>query len=423
MPFEYNTKNRVCNYYYVRDSGLPGDKHLLRCSNCKDCFYSSKEAQKLHWKLAHKHVCKKDYEDVNAQHPLVQSQLKDPLSCMGLLGTAYYGGLGISLLTERPRTMLHCVQALHKFPADDRMYMEKTTEQGKALFENILKPLHNMCSSPEHAPDLDRLWAIPGFANYFLSDEVLLSQAMRDAKARGDEAPPSEQFGGDIDISKKGFECSNMILHSSQGYLLNKSKLDPSVQLNAAYCDFVKKLYFSSALTPGGDGKGNMELKKTPLARAVVEQCMRLWLCPYTRASVPSLDSEFEYQRHSIGRSELFCYLFKLAYEDTSMKRKDDELVPGMTPKQLLRVLIEDATICHTLSAAPMRILDLFKQLMASTDEREDVWKRSMGKESDIVEIIQLMEDSEWNPPNIIVPGKEMDIRDLLMGVLQACRD
>ena len=32
------------------------------------------------------------------------------------------------------------------------------------------------------------------------------------------------------------------------------------------------------------------------------------------------------------------------------MKRKDDELVPGMTPKQLLRVLIEDSTIYHTLS-------------------------------------------------------------------------
>jgi hypothetical protein len=312
----------------VNEKDLPKGKKLLRCSKCKETFYKDRESQLMHWPIHKLVCCSIGNDDPRIRAHRGPSSLDSVYACMQTM----------AWILEKPkqrikgRLFLYALQQFRALLKTRDMPLANSSELRELLSIHILVPICNHEEVEQETIDL--IMAIPGFANYMLNDEILLSEKMREYKEKDIPPPPPEVFARD-------------------GTIDPKTEYDPKIQLAFPYCEFVLR-FFSSVAGNYAEDEISPYLKKNPLSAAIIRTVMACWMCPYTRVSFKSTPSGDPATRHWVPRNECFYMLFRAPHHpgDKPFREeyiKESELTPGLTVKQMLKILMDDESLFFTL--------------------------------------------------------------------------
>ena len=340
MDYVYQpSKDRVCAFSYVNEKDLPAGEKLLRCSKCSETFYRDKASQVSHWPL-HKRFCCSIEKDSR----LLKEALSDVEDAMDFLPHC-------SFMLREPRTnirkgqsrvIVHLIQQLRKFLEKNPRYFVSTEDDvGEAIVACVLNPLRKIMDDKEFG-GLEALYAIPGFANFFLSEELFLSRVMLERKRNGTPALTqeeeslieyftSEEAVLDVEIKFRGF-----VLPPTYTGLLTQFLMESCLEVDRA--------------------KEICRTRTDSLGVAVTRLIFRSWACPYVRASYASLsfedkDGVFGYDVESEwgvpwpwpSRSGFVSELLE-SFFNAEMPTQQGEIVPGLSAKCLLTAMIEDSS-------------------------------------------------------------------------------
>lgn len=301
---------------------------MLRCSRCKEVNYVSREAQLDHWPIHKKVCCSIGNDDPRIRSHRGPTTLDSVYACMQTM----------AWILEKPkqrlkgRLFLYAIQQFRALLKTRDMPLANSSELRELLGVHILIPICNHEEADQST--LDLIWAIPGFANYFLNDEILLSEAMKGFKDKGIPPPPPEVFGKD-------------------GKIDPKTEYDPKLQLAFPYCEFVVR-FFSSVAGNYAEDEISPYLKNNPLSAAIIRTMMKVWMCPYSRVSFKSTPSADPVKRPWVPRNECLYMLFRAPHHpgDKPFRQKyiqEHELTPGLTVKQMLKIIMDDESLFFTL--------------------------------------------------------------------------
>ena len=327
-----DTSNRYCNWTYVRECDLPKGKKLLSCSRCNEVFYIDRESQTLHWKVHRKTCCPVAGDDARIREEGGISSLRD---CWDIL----HWILQDPMRRIKGRLFLYAFQRLKAYLFETDRYVNFQTAIDMQTQEFVLNPLgdHGVADDRDNAAVrkniefIDLLFSIPGFASYFLSEDILLSNAMKEKKDKGEPVPSREYY-------------------VEQGLEDPETKYDPRFHLPLIYWSLITSVLSGACLQfSRKDQYYCYKFGQGDLAAAVVRHQMVLWQCPYTRASFPSLNQS-QMNAPYVSRSLHFYVTFMptVRFGDTDRLRirglKKEEIVPGMSAKQMLKLFISEDT-------------------------------------------------------------------------------
>ena len=312
MPtFIITGNNRVCAFSYKNEKDLPDGQKLLTCSGCQETHYVSREAQSQHLKY-HQQVCRKA-EDEELQpldfHGVPLASLLDNV-CYLLENPDQIKGRKFLYLLQ---AVLGQLKGIHGSISEDEAHAANRVKL--ALLVTLSGFNREGAAAANEEVVLQKIWSIPGFASYFLSDDILMSETMKEWKCKG--LPPPEP----------------------QTY-------DPSMQVNTVYCELVADLFFGTVRTVNQRQEGEHQRQEeephtrvrsnSALSVAVVRQIGRTWRCPYSRASQPS------FKKRSLFLTAMMDDSFAQAHSPARKFMTEQEVFPGMNMKQILHVLMDD---------------------------------------------------------------------------------
>jgi hypothetical protein len=315
-------KNRVCALTFVNEVDLPDGKKLLDCGKCRGVCYKSREAQLEHWPT-HRRVCCRVEEDVRAREflemvtatrrgsindvfELIRSILRDVSLMKGMTLVYSLQYLGWYLNNEVGEEIIKSDSALEEYIGRVNGYILVTA----------LKPAVRQLGEAY----LDILWAAPGFANWALSEDIILSEEMKEHQAQGA-------------LFESLYECNHRR------------------HVSVPWTYFVRELYVATTTTtPAEDDdeeEGPMIFSK-PVTTAVIKRVMRNWQSPYLRESCP-WDIKGAYTRDVFLSTVLDALAFVPSPNNQHIKDATaaDEVVPGLTAKDLLIILVQDDRFYH----------------------------------------------------------------------------
>ena len=329
---------RFCAYTFKSEEELPEGQKLLACGRCRDIHYLDEESQQRHWPV-HRLVCRRPTEEADELRELEESSIEDCLVMFAKLVN------DPDLITGR--AFLRCFQRILDYLKTTR---PRTDTESKNLRDNIgrycLAPLLRLSDFKEDCqPVLDRIWAIPGLANYFLSEDILLSPVMQRLKEVGKPPPPKPQFDG--------------------GDVLPNPRYPPAFQLPLPYTSLIMVFFQISCMFTQ-----DYTARNTKIAEAVCKRSMDSWMCQYARISVPtpSLLHKEDKDLEALGCRTRYLTDLVIGFKNQRIRSgvvNSKEIVPGMTLKQLIQVLMEDELY---LFAFPTSTLPALLFLYARTD-------------------------------------------------------
>ena len=188
------------------------------------------------------------------------------------------------------------------------------------------------------------IWAIPGFANYFFSDELFLTQDFISAKGSG---------------MVLDFASSN-VLFKSEDHLASEVARSgrPAISMAPSYFGIIYLFLEHSAIVH--DYEMGPELKasnphphSSALAAAVICRLMQAWSCPYTRISIPSIERGTGPAKPYPIRSLCYCKVLSSSLRHRPSIQNwifKDEVVPGLTAWQLLSNFLDDPNFFNALT-------------------------------------------------------------------------
>ena len=370
---------KVCNYSFVEenDSG----KKLLKCSRCSGVFYVDQKSQKKHWPMHKKVCCSLEKDDPRVRLPFanapaclktIQHLLKDPLQRI------------------KGRLLLHALQEFKRFYAETDLYASNPEKVTLELYHAIFGPLSELQRHPSREEIFGLIFAIPGFCSFFLSDDTLLSSAMKELKQKNQPAPSEER-----DYFSRENQMLKLAAKKGLGYYLSP-----------AYTGFVNMLFFNAAFhdTTGRPWQGGTELAPDPcpLAVALIRRTMKWWCCEYTRVSFPSIS--IEVKPFSV-RSETLFLMYRLTFFNRGLIQKwmkEDEYIPGLTIKQIISVLIKDKSFFKTVPDDG-KDFDGSECIITTLFDREEAMKpRGPWKFLSAADRIELMDlTHDWDYPSL----------------------
>lgn len=363
--------HRVCAYSLKEESDLPPGKKLLVCSKCFETCYVNREMQKLHWPF-HKKVCCAVEKD-----PCPYVRAGKGFESFRACTEHIYWLLDSPRERIKGRSFVYALQQFRRFLMEDQIYFGKKATQKKKIedlcFSKVLKKLRMFQESfNDNIPVFGYrgekiwlvLWASPGFANFIMSDKFLLSPAMKELKDQGLPPPKPERF-------------------MSYGRIDPDTRLDPKKQHPAPFANFIHAFFL---LTTSA-----VQKSETGIGAGVMAKTMRLWHDPYARASFPSFTGDLNGVHvgpDAARRCEFFYSLWKEGYNQQHIREfdkrtymseamnrftsgmlhkgmsfeemkkalddewlseiaiqkwmKKDELIPGLTVPQILKLLMKD---------------------------------------------------------------------------------
>ena len=296
MVYQQVRKDKVCNWTYVKESDLPEGQKLQGCGRCQEVWYVDRESQRAHWPV-HKQSCR----SIEKDDPSIQIPVENRSQCTDIIVT----------ILEHPRQHIKGRLLLHVFRETFRLLVEKSP---RVSSEDELVPdvephivrAFFQCSEIHGREIFDVIFAIPGFASWFLSMDMFLSPENKEIIRLNKQQAPDKQIPPS---SKKMLPpvYARMLIHA---YSMFCFELQPK---------------------PGGRQK----LEPDDISAAMVRNSNRMWSSDYVRAS---------FSRLSGNRDELFGDCFTLPLKMGVLKKwcAPDELVPGLTAKQLLRTIMKD---------------------------------------------------------------------------------
>ena len=315
MPYQPITKDRVCGWTYVKEKDLPEGQKLLECSRCNEVWYQDRECQLAHWPY-HRKSCKalRDEDESSAIHV----PIPDLSSSLQSLSAIFIDGIRDLSLTGR--SLLHAFRELKRHVSQEELSEEDhmtLKQMGVHVFAAMSK-----CVTGYGREKLSYdIWAIPGFASYFLSDDLFLSPVM---KYRQENGIPAFGEPGSIDSEARGGHVLPMM-----------------------YTSIIQHLYGFSMREFWLDTLSSHPLAPKPLAAALTRSANRAWTSEYVRAS---LSGEEKFHFHI----RLIEDFFEKPLKSNLLREWCDatELVPGLTAKQLLTTLMKDSNFLHRMCPA-----------------------------------------------------------------------
>ena len=300
---------RFCNWSFRRESDLPEGERLRMCTRCRGCCYVSREAQIEHWPI-HRKVCCSIEEDWGS------------LLAVGPNGD-FFQNFGSSLqyyllAFEDPRRWIQGLLLLWAFQGikrhlptipPDRISQFLTAngigESERGLY-NLVNNVFEQCIDQCGQAIIDTIWAIPGWTNYFLSDQPFLSSVIKLRKAN---------------LLPAVLPTDTRIVHSP-GYLLR-----------AEYVQILVHLYENSwtQLTPV------RKIIPSPHRVAIFRAVMRAWSCEYCRSSIPLAGG----LRTQLILNAVGMPIQRLGFREYC---QPNEIVPGLTAKQFFLNILSDDT-------------------------------------------------------------------------------
>ena len=309
------SSNRVCAYSYVKETELPEGQRLLTCSKCEETCYVDVESQMAHWPLHKKTCCSLAKDNKRIREGLGFDDFEECLRYIEII-------LKAPLQLISGRNLLYAFQQLRSYLLETDVFTgsEDQLKIDSLMYEHVNQHLVGLGKNTQADEFRASMWASPGFANYFLSDEVYLSPQLKEMKVNRIPPPPSETF---LDFGTVDFQSSH----------------DALLQFPMPYARFL------SAFSLYGMFSETEPLLENPLSLAGARHVMRNWTDDYSRLSYPA------YQGPSLCpwyRGKYFWGVYSNLTEELKSRRQpcipmsEDELVPGLTLKQFLRVLLVD---------------------------------------------------------------------------------
>ena len=340
-----NRTSRICATKYIRQEDLSSGQRLFDCGKCNEVCYSSREAQLWHWKKGwHKHTCcpiEKDDPRIHHSYPDFQSarnELKREIS----KGTQMKGRMFLHLFQEVVRTL-----------SISRMFDTFTEDQvSQVIVDWLVRPIE------EEGPAMHSIiLSLPGFTNYIFSEDIYLSNKMKDFKTKG-ILPNAEDEA----------RCEALVENGDSSQLL---------RFSAAANIFIRGFLVSSSISN----------PSSPYASLVRKMDMIRWKCPWTRAS-----------DQSMMRCACTFESFQFSYDDFdrhSLESKHSgELVPGLTPKEFLGMLMADSLFIEHCSD---RLGQMLTNILAEASQCDTIEPWKSFSNEDRLELLETY--SEWNPP------------------------
>jgi hypothetical protein len=393
---------KVCAFTFISEDELPGDQKLVQCGQCKETHYLNRDAQEKHWDI-HKLVCR----PIEDEEAVVRGShgFNDYFACLKALGWM----LEDPLKRIKGRFFLYALQQYRSYLMDTDIC--ETLGRGPvtdAAADLVLRPFFELADSDAGRQIFELLWAIPGFASYFMAEDVFISPRMKYLKENNFPPPEEERF----------------LKHR----VIDPETMHPiSYHLEVPYFRFIDELFqgtiVSCAVCPGclikNDTLESGKCQSNPaLGAAMSKAMMRAWIDPYARASIPSLVLAPDDDSRCFTRSEMFSQMFlesieqkqhmkhgfksfpeekkkELAIIPTSWMQKN-EVLPGMTAKNLLRLLLEDKTIFLTM--AEDHAFDFLMAILQNHDhdqhclgETETPWNHKYIDPLERVELLDML--------------------------------
>ena len=318
-------KTRICVSTWVKEEDLPEGQRLLTCSKCMAVCYVNRQEQKAHWPI-HKKVCRRLQDDELAYQVFHQRNgMRDIRECFSFIDE--FLGLGglqegtpdlemvLLKLSQQGRFLLYSFQQF-------KWFLSQESQQDAVKKEHFTDAFHTVCTlrlsaliSAHGERFVQLLFAVPGFANWFFSDDILLSEEMKRRKDLGLAATDDEVF--------------------------------PEHLLHESFHGFVLKImaHVLDTFTIENPGSGEVFLNSSPLATAIVRWQMKNALCPYYRASFP-------FPIRALNAfANLDLALSSIHYHGISALRSataSNEIIPGMGAKDFVSLVLQDDLIFET---------------------------------------------------------------------------
>jgi hypothetical protein len=387
-PPAASPSNRFCAYTFKCEADLPNGQKLLTCERCKETNYISTEAQTSHWNAAHRFVCKRIHEELDDLDAVKDAPIEKCFEDIDYLVKHPEDIKGRLLLRLLQRVLDYLLHFKPRFYDDKEILADN-------IGNFILGPLNHKFSRDE-SPDaqnrfIELMWAIPGFTNFFLSEDIMLSPIMKRLKEQGKPPPPKPQIVDGAIVPGTGYH--------------------PAFQLPTPYTNFIMHFYQFSAVYVKIEGNDLSESKarQTQLSGAICRQSMKLWMCEYARASIttPSFESnqpELWSCRTRYLTDIVKCFVQKESPEESYLYGDPDEFLPGMKFKDLIQVMMED---------------DLF--LFGNPQSRIQYHLCQHSKNEKILSPLERLEllDKlyDWNPPDELFPNMYIQTEEYAVSI------
>ena len=351
------TNNRVCAFTYVNEKDLPEGKKLIPCSKCQETFYVSVEVKAEHWPV-HRQVCCALHDDFLVQDKIHRGGFKSFEDALEKV---------IWILEDpdrwlRGRLLLYALQQALEF-LKKRVGGTEFDPETIEVYVDAARTIYIIACET-----VNTVWAIPGFANYFLDPSVW--------------NPPEVTGLLDGEVLSAGGDQSD-----------HGQKLGPQ-QLNGVYCAMLTNIVLQTSI----DSPLIMEGQYGQLQACVHRHFLQMWSDRRVSTSWPEtlwiLGDSVATRMDDFWDTLINGCTLEAPFLEHSLMRPH-ELVPGLTVKELLVLLMEDQTLfgClmtqEKLEAGCECLLDLFHQgdlafSYFSTEDCDELFKIA----------------EKWNPPD-----------------------
>ena len=331
------SRARICVQTFVREEDLPPGQQLLTCSKCGITCYLNREAQRKNWKY-HKKVCCLLVED--------DKRIQKPIPTFAEAKALF------SELLENPqekikgRLFLHVFQELTRhLNENDRYAFLKGDAFDKVFSRDLIEDLlGNFTGKGDSLSHI--LMAIPGFASYLFSDDLL--------------------------VAKNG----------------------PTSTLSRSYVKMITHLIIMCCMW-------ERDLVDGPLSAALVRRSMNWWTSEAVQKSCPYLSRgvgfylllrasttifELGPQRNGAPRPHIVGPIVKAATQP-------NEFAPGMSVKAMLTILMKDNRFVKLSVDYDLELL--LQSLILLSQKKNTAWNYLSC--ADRVELLDLYHD--WKSP------------------------
>ena len=328
-------KARFCLVTYQDEKDLPEGQKLRTCSRCNEACYISREAQVEHWPL-HKKVCC----PIEKDHPALREEDYNHevgLKLNTIDGCAKIVELFLKYPTEMiclgaSRLLTFALRRLKELLSEDPRYFVPSHGDNESILGSCFTGAFTMLSSDE----LDHLFAIPGFANYFLSDELFLTKEMAIRKEKGLGPLPCAE-------RKEGEEMNEKDFGTFDGYedVEEAERKYPGTYTSPFYCSAVCQLIVNWIVLIQSN-----HWNKPDLLSALHRRIFRTWVCPYGRISFSDIrNPATAHWDGYLNRSGIILWFLNasiLPAAQNCYTNWGNEALPGITAFQLFTRMLDD---------------------------------------------------------------------------------
>ena len=331
----FKSPNRVCAFTYKNEKDLPPGQRLRICSRCRETCYVDRESQLAHWPI-HKKVCCPIERDQEVQDRSQGSEsITETLVVLHQLLMSYSESTPSKL---RGRLVLYCFQQVMSYFQSEFEDYRVDFEREKSFLYSIQFALLRM-----EASQIQELWAVPGFANFFLSDGVFLTPAMQALKERGSE----EGHKHKVFNSEEAFVSAFLASREDQKYL-------SPVTCGILTSVFLGTTFKHSNVSYVDQGLEILPRDSSALNAACIRHFLGSWKCPFAQVSFPTIGLELGgvggsmFTKHQVYFKMLMASTFTSpvnAMELNKNWRKENELVPGLSFMEAAVIFMSDRSL------------------------------------------------------------------------------